>query len=80
MLLLRHGPSQINIRILQRSGIVCIFIFGRFGMRSDCEKSNVPMLTIKSYSLTEVSSYSPAAVLGFLSGDFTPYDIYRGKV
>ena len=44
------------------------------------KKSLVPMLTIKSYSLTDVSSYSPAAVLGFLSGDLTPYDIYRGKV
>ena len=80
MLLIRHGSSQLNIRVLQRRCIVCIFIFGRFGMRRDYEKSNVPMLTIKSYSLTDVSSYSPAAVLGFLSGDLTPYDIYKGKV
>ena len=29
------------------------------------KKSLVPMLTIKSYSLTDVGSYSPAAVLGF---------------
>ena len=56
MLLLGYGPSQLNIRVLQRSCIVCIFIFGRFGMRRDLEKSHLPMLTIKSYPLTDVTS------------------------
>ena len=38
MLLIRHGSSQLNIRVLQRRCIVCIFIFGRFGMRLVFEK------------------------------------------